>query len=362
MHKVNQKKRRRRILFLLIVCLIVSPFLYYFNSLRPVGDGAEKVSFKIEDGQTYDQVLENLESKHLIKSATMAKIYSRFRTNATYYAGNFTLNDGMSTGEVLNYIGNVKNSLKNQIKITIPEGTWAKEAAASIAAKYDYSTKEILSKWNDIKYIKKLAKDYKFLDPKVLNNSDYKVKLEGYLFPDTYAFDSDATIDEITRTFLDRFEKVYEKYESQIKKSNYSLQEILSLASVVQFESATTRDMRKIAGVFYNRLDKDMKLESSVTVCYALYDDFEDPKDCEVNTDEESPYNTYLHKGIPIGPILNPGETAIQAALNPIKSDDLYFVADVNGDGTVYYSKTYEDHQKKMEELGLVLTDTEEEE
>ena len=133
------------------------------------------------------------------------------------------------------------------------------------------------------------------------------------------------------------------------------MQQILTLASIVQFESATKSDMKKIAGVFYNRLDDNMKLQSSVTVCYALYDDFKDAQDCEVNTDVDSPYNTYEHKGLPIGPILNPGEDAIDAVLHPTKSDYLYFVADINGDGKVYYSKTLEEHEKKMEELGLNL-------
>ena len=113
--------------------------------------------------------------------------------------------------------------------------------------------------------------------------------------------------------------------------------------------------MKKIAGVFYNRLNEGMKLDSSVTVCYALYDEYEDPTDCEVKTDVDSPYNTYLHSGLPIGPILNPGEQAIKAVLHPTKTDDLYFLADINGDGKVYYSKTLEEHEAKMKELGLVL-------
>lgn len=359
MRNVNKKKARRRrfllVFILLIAILIVGSMGYYFYSLRPVGNGSEKITFKIKEGQTYDEVLDDLEKDHMIKSATTAKLYARLNTNGQYYAGNFSINDGMSTGEILNYIGNINNSLKEQVTITIPEGTWAKEVAASIASKFNYSQEEILNQWNDIDYIKKLAKEYTFLDPDTLNNSNYKVKLEGYLFPDTYSFNSDASIDEITRTFLDRFQKMYDKYEKQIKKSDYSLQQILSLASVVQFESSSEKEMKKIAGVFYNRLDQNMMLQSSVTVCYALYDDFDDPKDCEVNTDTDSPYNTYLHEGLPIGPILNPGEKAIAATLNPTKSDYLYFVADINGDGKIYYSKTYEDHQAKMEELGLVM-------
>ncbi len=102
--------------------------------------------------------------------------------------------------------------------------------------------------------------------------------------------------------------------------------------------------MYLVSGVFYNRLGIDMPLQSSVTVCYALYDDFAHASDCETNADIDSPYNTYQHNGLPIGPILNPGKVAIDAALHPQESDYLYFIADIYGDGTVYYAKTFEEH------------------
>lgn len=100
---------------------------------------------------------------------------------------------------------------------------------------------------------------------------------------------------------------MYKENKKAFDKSDLSIHQIISLASVVQFEASEPSDMAKIAGVFYNRLDQGMKLQSSVTVCYALYDDFNDPKDCETNPEVDSPYNTYLHEGLPIGPILNPG-------------------------------------------------------
>ena len=354
MRKSKNKHRPVIIVVLILVIFVVACGGYYFYELTPISDGSKTIDFAIQEGESYDNVLNNLEKKGLIRSARIASLYSKIHTQESYYAGDYEINNGMNTGAVLQYISNVKNTNKEQIKITVPEGKWAKEIAAMIAAKYPkYSTEEILKKWNDISYIKKLAKDYSFLDVDTLNNSNYKVKLEGYLFPDTYALNKDMTIDEITRVFLDRFQDVYETYKSDIENSGYSLQQILTLASIVQFESATKSDMKKIAGVFYNRLDDNMKLQSSVTVCYALYDDFKDAQDCEVNTDVDSPYNTYEHNGLPIGPILNPGEDAIDAVLHPTKSDYLYFVADINGDGKVYYSKTLEEHEKKMEELGL---------
>ena len=105
--------------------------------------------------------------------------------------------------------------------------------------------------------------------------------------------------------------------------------------------------MYKIAGVFKNRLDKNMTLGSSVTICYALYE-YDKPEDCETNAGIDSPYNTYIHPGLPIGPILNPGEIALKAAIFPEKHDYLYFMADIYGDNTVYYAKTYEEHERNV--------------
>ena len=200
-------------------------------------------------------------------------------------------------------------------------------------------------------------KDYSFLNVDDLNNSNYKVKLEGYLFPDTYFLEKNDSLDDITRVLLDRFDVMYKENKKAFDQSDLSIHRIISLASVVQFEASEPGDMAKIAGVFYNRLDQGMKLQSSVTVCYALYDDFNDPKDCETNPEVDSPYNTYLHEGLPIGPILNPGDEAIKAVLNPKKTDYLFFAADIYNkvDGKVHYTKTYEEHLEECEKLGLNL-------
>ena len=354
-----QKKHTGRNIFIVIIVILLLAIAgiagYGYISLQPVGDGSKKVEFEIKEGTDFDKVLKDLQDQGLIKSDSVAKLYAKFSHHQDYYAGYFDLNDGMSTLEILDHIGNMDNAQVQQVSITIPEGKWAKEIAASISEQFPYTTEEILAMWNDIDYIRTLSNDYTFLDPGVLTNENYKVKLEGYLFPETYFFDEDATIDEITRTLLNGFDSIYQQYKTEFDNSEYTIHELVSLASVVQFESGSPAEMPTIAQVFYNRLNQQMRLESSVTVCYALYDDFNDPQDCEVQTDIESAYNTYLNDGLPIGPILNPGEEAIKATLNPQPNDYLFFVADIHGNGSVYYSTTFEEHQAKMEELGLVI-------
>ena len=184
-------------------------------------------------------------------------------------------------------------------------------------------------------------------------NAQYKVKLEGYLYPETYSFHKDATAKQITETFLDQFQKTIAPYEADIKKSGMSMQEVITFASIVQYEASTKEDMEMIAGVFQNRLKQGMTLDSSVTVCYALYDDMTSGEDCEVNTHIDSPYNTYKNAGLPIGPILNPGAMAIQAVLHPKANDYLYFVADIYGDGKVYYARTLDEQEANIDKYNL---------
>ena len=360
----RRKVNSVRVVLLVVVSILVIAGLggaFVFKSgLSSTGSGDKEVVFTIENGDTLNDVVQNLEKEHLISNMSVAKLYAKISHNSNFVAGTFELNDGMSVKEILTDLQDSTKLKKDTTVLKIPEGKWAKEIAAEISNVYDgkYSTDEILNQWNDISYIKKLAKDYSFLNVDDLNNSNYKVKLEGYLFPDTYYLEENASIDDITRVMLDRFEVMYKQNKEAFKKSKLSVHQIVTLSSVVQFEAGSKKDMAKVAGVFYNRLNQDMKLESSVTVCYALYDDFNDPKDCETNPDVDSPYNTYINEGLPVGPILNPGDEAIQAVLNPDqKGGYLFFAADIYNkvDGKVHYSKTYEEHQQICEKLGLNL-------
>jgi UPF0755 protein len=328
--------------------------------MQPMGDGSKEVLLEVKEGATNEEILQDLEENDLIVSAWISKVYLKIFGSGTIYAGAYQLNDGMSLQDILSYMAKPENGQSTLITLSIPEGTWAKTIALYIEQLYpSYTQKEVLDKWNDVNYIKELAQDYEFIKPELLSNSDIKVKLEGYLYPETYFLSPDATIDEITRTILDQFnEAVYEPYKDEIAASDYTFEEVLTLASMVQFESGTVEDMPIIAEVFYNRLDSDMLLQSSVTVCYALYDEFDSIEACETNTDIDSPYNTYLNKGLPISPILNPGLDAIKATLEPDDNDYLYFAADVYGVSEenpygVFYSSTYEEHQQICQELQL---------
>lgn len=232
--------------------------------------------------------------------------------------------------------------------MTIVEGDWAKHIADKIAGVTSVTSDELIALWNNEDYLRSIMNDYPFLTEDIFNEN-IRIKLEGYLAPNTYNFFQETTAEEVTKKILDESLAIYQKYENEIKKSSLSIHELYTLASIVQYESGNIDDMKKIAEVFYNRMEIGMPLQSSVTVCYALdINKSDDWTACEVNPNYDSLYNTYKYQGLPPGPIQNPGEDALEAVLNPDQNNYLYFMADVYGDGTVYYAETYEEHEANV--------------
>ena len=168
--------------------------------------------------------------------------------------------------------------------------------------------------------------------------------------PETYIVNKETTAEELTEQVLNQTLTVYQKYASLISKSSLSIHQIYTLASIVQYEGGgDSETLKNIASVFYNRLNINMPLQSSVTVCYAI--DFDKMTDkwqaCEVNSEFDSPYNTYKYAGLPPGPIENAGTAALEAVLSPNDTNYLYFMAEVKT-GKVYFASTYEEHLQNI--------------
>ncbi|WP_317301069.1 endolytic transglycosylase MltG [Allobaculum stercoricanis] len=361
---MTRKRKKRKshaglIVFFVILCLLIGGagggYFWYSSSLKPVSSTDEKIAIEIAQGDTQNIVIDKLEAAGLIQSKLATKIYTKLN-EFPRYVGTFELSTSMSTQEIFAKLADPNNALQSFVSVTIPEGKWAKDIATILANSLPHLNRdELLRLWNDDAYINQLAQVYPFIDPTLLTNDQYFVKLEGYLFPETYHIDLNMNEDQVTRMLLDQFGAVIAQFQPQIDASQYNLQEILTLASIIQFESGNPEDMPDISGVFHNRLNSGMPLGSSVTVCYALYDQFESSEQCETNTDIQSPYNTYLNAGLPIGPILNPGRDAISAALNPAQNDYLYFVADIYGDGKTHFARTLEEHEANIDRFNLRL-------
>lgn len=331
---------------IIFVLLITTVFTLYNVNTSAVASKSSPIVFEVAAGDTIDSVSERLEEKKIIKSATFAKLSAKLNGLSSLVAGQFRVDKSWSTSKILNHLTKQKNVMRNQVMLTFKEGIWAKDIAVLIGEHTNVTSEQLIALWNDDAFLKQAIEKYDFLDDSILN-SEYRIKLEGYLFPETYEFNKKTSAEEITYVFLNQFQKEYNVFKKDLDKLGWSLHDVITFASVVQHEASKVNDMKLISGVFHNRLDINMRLESSVTICYALYD-YENWQECEMNTGIESPYNTYQNSGLPIGPILNPGLDAIKATINPTKSDYLYFLADMNGDRTVYYATTYEEHLKNQ--------------
>lgn len=350
---MNLKKKRRvkpsafLALFLLIfICIFAFAYNGYKNDLKAPVNANETVMVEITQGMSWYQIFDKLEAVGLIRNADSAKIYSKLNDLNDAKAGLYQVPTGMTLENTLAYL-QANNAIVDQVMITIPEGYWARQIAEVLGSNLSVTSEELLEAWNDAEYVKTLVDSYEVLTDEIFDE-DSKVLLEGYLFPETYSFIVDTDVDEVTRRILDHTEAIYKKYEKDFNTSSYSTHELMTLASIVQFESGRKEDMKYISSVFHNRLNSGMKLQSSVTVCYAIYD-YSDWKACEYYAEVDSPYNTYLHEGLPPSPILNPGEAAIEVTLRPADSKYYFFIGDVYGDGKTIFAETYAEHLKNID-------------
>ncbi len=338
------------IIVILIVMLAGVGVFFYVDSMIKAPGGNREITFTVETNNTPMTIFERLEADGMIKDHTIAYYYTRIFLNPDFKAGDYLINSDMPLSEIVSYLSDDDNALLDTVTITFPEGDWLKDYAEKIAEVTDVTSEELLNYWNDEAVIRGYMEDYPFLTEEIFNEG-VRYYLEGYLFPDTYEFYRDTDVSEITERFLDRTLEVYNEHRASFENSDLSTHEIFTLASIVQYEAGNKEDMELVASVFLNRLAIDMPLQSSVTVCYAMDIDKENDSwtVCEYNPDFDSPYNTYMYNGLTPGPILNPGEDAIMAVIEPVTSDYLYFMADVCGDGTVYYAVDYAEHQANVE-------------
>ena len=354
----GRRKRKLRVgrlvgLIMIIVVIIggISGVLMYTNGVKAVDkDDTTIVYFNVDQGTSASDVLDQLANEGIIRNSFIAKVYARVNSLSGINAGTFELSPSMDLETILTILNDPSQALTNTVTLTFVEGDWLKHIAEKIGDATNLSEDELLAAWNDETYVRSLMSDYPFLSEEIFNGQA-RYLLEGYLFPDTYEFYVDTTIDEVTRKLLDNTKIVYDQLSGDLSNSGLTIHQWFTLASIVQYEASKPDDMKLVASVFFNRLAAGMPLQSSVTVCYALdVDKDDDWQLCEVNPNYDSPYNTYLVTGLPPGPILNPGYDALDAVLHPSESNYYYFMADVYGDGTVYFSETLEQHEALVDQ------------
>lgn len=345
-------KKNKIILFFFSIVLVLSTimgavYFTYNNQVKAISPESDIVLFEVVEGDHTNSIVKRLKEEDIIKSDFFAAVYVRLHNYlADVKTGIFQIDRNMSVDEIFNVLIDPTAAITNEVSITFREGIWAKEIATLIGEHTSVSASELLVLWNDSVFLEEVINKYDFIGDEILYE-EARINLEGYFFPETYFFYKDTTARDVTFTLLDQSEKVYLELKDQIVLNEMTYFEIVTLASIVQFESATVEQMDLIAGIFLNRLDIGMMLQSSVTVCYALYE-YTDWIACERDVTIASPYNTYIYTGLPPGPILNPGKEAIQSVLTPEKSNYFYFIADVCSDGQVYYAETFAEHQANV--------------
>ncbi|WP_059102732.1 endolytic transglycosylase MltG [Shouchella shacheensis] len=336
------------VLMVALVLSILIGYLYLSNALEPIaeeGEG-EEVEVSIPVGSSAQDIGQVLEEEGLITNATIFRYYTRYKNESGFQAGDYTLSTEMAVDDILVELKDGSMEPDVALSITIPEGLWLTDMAALIEENTDHTAEEVIELLDSEEYVESLIDRYSMLSEVVLDE-EITHPLEGYLFPARYDFaEEDPSIEEIVEAMLDRMQSVVDTHGEEIESSDYSLHQILTLASIIEREAQTSEDRFTISGVLHNRMDERMPLQVDPTIAYAhgehiymtTYDQLE----------IESPYNTYRNTGLPPGPISSMREESIEAAVTPNDTDDKYFYARYNGE--VIYNETYEEHDATRQE------------
>jgi len=331
--------------YLICFLLSVSAFILWsgiYSVLfhRNVWEEQRYKKINIVRGMNVDEIANMMEDSNIVCNSFLFKISAKLSGKSSrIYSGVYYLPKGLNNIEIMDILTTVDNArLGGRGKVTVYEGMRIKQIAALLERDFDMKGNDFIKSAENDSLINILG-----LKGKIKN-------LEGFLFPETYIVPVNAGAGEIVFLLFDEFlKRVYNNPElnNSFKKSPEKLLNIITLASIVQAETGLKSEMPVIAGVYLNRLSKNMKLQADPTIQYVLP---EGPRRL-LNRDYkiESNYNTYIHEGLPPGPVNNPGLDAIVACLNPEKHEYYYFVA--NRDKSHTFSKTYEEHQQAIKNI-----------
>ena len=352
--KPKKKKLKKKVKFLLflifILVILYGVYQTYNYLLSSPNKESGIIEFTVDDGSSVYSVGTKLKKEGIIRSEFAYKIYVKLKNINSYKAGIYIIDKSYNTTDIVSLLSG-DTYKKSGVTITFKEGNNIRGIIKSITSKTNITENEIYQLLSNEQYVNSLIEKYWFLTDDITNKDIY-YPLEGYLFPDTYSFARDPKLIDVFATMLNQTDKVLSKYKSQIDSSSYSINELVTLASLVEKEGIYSDDRKKIAGVFYNRLKAGMSLGSDVTTYYAFKIELSDRDltSSEINT--YNPYNTrgpLMNGKLPVGPISNFSQASFDAVINPDNNDYYYFVADKNG--KTHFTKTYEEHQKVIKEL-----------
>jgi UPF0755 protein len=333
------------IIFISLGAGITFGYKYIESALQPVNpENTEPVDVAIPIGSSTTTIANILEENSIIKDAKVFRYFVKFKNEAGFMAGDYVLNQSMTFEEIIASLKTGKILQEVVFNLTIPEGKTLEQIVKIVSEKTGYTEEELFTKINDREYLTSLMEEYPSVLTEDILNEEIRYPLEGYLFPATYPFYTEKpSIEQIVEVMLDKTEDVLFTYQDDMTEKEMTVHELLTFASLIEEEATAKTDREDISSVFYNRLEANMPLQTDPTVLYALgehkdrvlYDDLE----------IESPYNTYVIQGLPIGPIANAGQMSIDAALHPSETDFFYFLATKEGD--VIFTRTLAEHNRE---------------
>lgn len=337
-------------------------YQYVQSSLQPVDASSKQyVTVQIPEGANVQTIGSTLEKSGLIKHGVIFAFYAKYKNYSDLKSGYYNLQKSMSTEDIIHELqkgGTAEAQEPALANLTIPEGYTIDQIAQAVGQlqgefKEPLTADAFLAKVQDENFIsQEVAKYPSLLESLPTKESGVRYRLEGFLFPATYSIKESTTIESLIDEMLAAMDKTLAPHYSAIKSKNLTVNELLTIASLVEKEGAKTEDRKLIAGVFYNRLNLGMPLQSNIAILYAqgkLGQKISLADDAGIDTTINSPYNVYTKAGLMPGPVDSPSLDAIEASINQTKSDNLYFVANVT-DGKVYYAATQEEHDRNVAE------------
>jgi UPF0755 protein len=348
----KEDKVVRKIIWVIVVTLLVVIGVFGFTIYRYVDSGLQPldaskdslVQVEIPSGSSNKQIGEILEKNDVIKSGIVFNYYTKFKNFTGFQAGYYQMAPNMTLDEISKMLqggGTAEPTDVADGKITIPEGYSIDQIAVRVAKVTGKDKEEFLDLMKNEDFFNELKNKYPELLESAGQAKDVKYRLEGYLFPATYNYYKNTSLKDIVDQMVGKTNSIMQPYFQTIKQQNHTVQEVMTLASLVEKEGVKEEDRKNIAQVFYNRIATDMPLQSDISVLYALgeHKEFVSYKDTAV----DSPYNLYTNAGYGPGPFNSPSEDSIKAVLEPTQNEYYYFVADIKT-GRVYFAKTYEEH------------------
>ena len=369
--KPAKKKKKSHLKGFLVTVLILLILLgaggffglrYAESALQPVDPNSKQyMTVQIPDGSNAQEIGSTLEKSGVIKNGLVFTFYVKYKNYNELKSGYYNLQKSMSVEDVIKELqkgGTPEPQEVTLANLTIPEGYTLEQIAQTVGQlqgdfKEPLTAEAFLAKVQDETFIsQEVAKYPNLLESLPAKDSGVRYRLEGYLFPATYTIKENTTVESLIDSMLAAMDKNLSSHYAAIKEKNLTVNELLTIASLVEKEGAKTEDRKLIAGIFYNRLNLGMPLQSNIAILYAegkLGQKISLADDAAIDTSIDSPYNVYTKVGLMPGPVDSPSLDAIESSINQTKSEYLYFVANVQ-DGKVYYATTLEEHDRNVQE------------